>query len=330
MLGTEQHGPITVFYPSSGAAQSVQRGPFPLQVAWNGEPEAGNGRLIVISHGSAASPWVYSDLARTLVDAGFVVALPEHFADNYKDASEIGPPSWQRRPLEISHAIDALSHDAQLSPLLQLDRVGMYGMSAGGHTALTLAGGRWSPAQLRRHCERHIAEDFQSCVGLTTHLTGGFFDQVKMWLALAVIRHKFTEESWYAYVDPRITAIVAGVPYAADFDVASLAAPAVPLGLVTAAADQWLRPQFHSEVVVQACKPCERVAEIASGGHGALLSPLPPHLTGLLAALIDDPPGFDRARIVPEVHGQVTAFFVRHLLARTGAEGSVPSAFTPC
>jgi len=143
---------------------------------------------------------------------------------------------------------------------------------------------------------------------------------------LAVIRHKFTDESWYTYVDPRITAIVAGVPYAADFDVASLTAPAVPLGLVTAAADRWLRPQFHSEIVLQACKPCERVAEIASGGHGALLSPLPPHLTGLLAALIDDPPGFDRARIVPEVNGQITAFFVRHVLARESTERSTSSA----
>jgi predicted dienelactone hydrolase len=35
-------------------------------------------------------------------------------------------------------------------------------MSAGGHTALSFAGGRWSPAQLRRHCEAHLAEDFQA------------------------------------------------------------------------------------------------------------------------------------------------------------------------
>jgi predicted dienelactone hydrolase len=48
---------------------------------------------VVISHGSPASPWVHSDLARTLVEAGFVVAMPEHFADNYKNDSEPGPPS---------------------------------------------------------------------------------------------------------------------------------------------------------------------------------------------------------------------------------------------
>ena len=48
-----------------------------------------------------------------------------------------------------SRAIDVVSHDARFAPLLALDRVGMYGMSAGGHTALSLAGGRWSPRPRR-------------------------------------------------------------------------------------------------------------------------------------------------------------------------------------
>jgi len=52
----------------------------------------------------------------------------------------------------------------------------MYGMSAGGHTALTLAGGRWSPARFTKHCEAHIAEDFAACVGLATQLRGNFLE----------------------------------------------------------------------------------------------------------------------------------------------------------
>jgi predicted dienelactone hydrolase len=194
-----------------------------------------------------------------------------------------------------------------------LDRVGMYGMSAGGHTALSLAGGRWSPAGLRQHCESHISEDFQSCVGLITRLNGNFLDGWKTTTALWVIRYRFSDATWQTHTDPRIAAIVAAVPYAADFDMASLAAPRVPLGLVTAPRDKWLIPQFHSERVLQACAPCERLADVPNGGHGAMLSPLPPGLSGLVGDLLNDPPGFDRA-VLPGIDRKIAVFFRKHLL----------------
>jgi predicted dienelactone hydrolase len=104
-------------------------------------PVRGNGRLVVISHGSGGSPWVHADLARSLVEAGFVVAMPQHRGDNYRDDRDPGPDSWTLRPQEVSRAIDAVAQDPRFAPLLKLDKVGMYGMSAGGHTALSMAGG---------------------------------------------------------------------------------------------------------------------------------------------------------------------------------------------
>ena len=309
---TEQDGPVTVYYPTAAAARPVGIGPFTLTVAQGAAPASGNGRLIVISHGSGGSPWVYADLARTLVEAGFVVALPEHRDDNYRHDGNPGPESWKRRPAEVSRAIDAIGRDARFAPLVVLDRVGVYGMSAGGHTALTLAGGRWSEAGFARHCEAHLAEDFNACVGLFTGLTGGVLDGLKLRLARAVIRGRFGDDTPQAYTDPRVAAVVAGVPYAADFDMTSFAAPRVPLGLVTAAQDRWLTPRFHSDRVLEACTPCERVAELPDAGHGALLSPLPPGLTGLVGELLNDPPGFDRG-VLPAVDQRITAFFARHL-----------------
>jgi predicted dienelactone hydrolase len=310
--GLEGDGPVTVFYPTSSAAQAVKRGPFEMQLAWQGAPVRGNGRLVVVSHGSGGSPWPHADLAHALVAAGFVVAMPEHAGDNYKDTSGIGPASWRRRPAEISRAIDAVGKDARFAPLLTLDRVGVYGMSAGGHAALTLAGGRWAPAQVARHCEAHIRADFPACVGLSTQLTGGWSDTFKVWTALAVIGQRFSDATWVSYGDPRVRAVVAAVPYAADFDLASLAAPPVPLGIVSAAQDKWLAPRFHSEAVLAACKPCERVADLANGGHGALLSPFPPKLSAAAAELLADPPGFDR-KVLPEVDRRIAEFFRRHL-----------------
>ncbi len=322
IAATEQDGTITLYYPSSSEAR-VQSGPFRLRVARQGEPLRGNGRLVVVSHGTGGSPWVHADLARSLVEAGFVVALPEHRGDNYKDHSDnIG--ALTRRPAEVSRAIDALGRDPRFAPLLSLNKVGVYGMSAGGHTALTLAGGRWAPTNFRDHCEAHLAEDFQFCVGVITRLTGGWLDPVRKWVALAAIRVLFDDATVRSHADPRVAAVVAAVPAAAVFDMASLAAPRVPLGLVTAQQDRWLVPRFHSDRVLQACRPCEHIADVADGGHGAYLAPLPPGLSGILGDMLNDPPGFDRAQMVG-IDRKVAAFFTRQLLAAgEGRPGDLP------
>jgi predicted dienelactone hydrolase len=306
-------GPVTVFYPSSGESRTMTRGPFKLQVARNGDPVRGNGRLVIVSHGSGGSPWVFYDLAAALVEAGFVVALPEHYRDNYRDPSQPGPDSWKRRPQEVSHAIDVVSADPRFARMLATDKVGVYGMSAGGHTALVLAGGRWSPSLFRAHCDAHLTEDFPACVGLATRLTGGAFDGVRITLAHWVIDWKFSDTTWYAYSDPRIAAAIAGVPFAADFDPASLASPHVPLAIVSARKDKWLRPQFHSDAVLLACHGCEHLFDFADGGHGALLSPYPADVAGPVANLLGDPPGFDRSESLA-VNRKITAFFQRVLL----------------
>lgn len=313
--GSEGDGPVTVFYPSSSPAQAVQRGRLTLQVAAQGAPERGNGRLIVISHGSGGDPWSQSDLALALAGAGFVVALPEHAGDNWHDHSKIGPESWKLRPLEVSRAIDVLGRDARFVPLLDLQRVGVYGMSAGGHTTLTLAGGRWSPARLRDHCEVHLAEDFVGCTGAASELTGGWFDGLKQGIAGFIIRHKLKDETLYGHTDPRIRAAVAAVPFAVDFDLDSLAQPVVPLALIEAGRDRWLLPQFHSGPVLAACSSCVQLALLPTGGHGALLAPLPPadKLPPRIASLLADPPGFDRAEL-PALYQRISAFFQKHLL----------------
>lgn len=308
--------PVAVFYPSDGAGPPVQRWQFTLPVVADAPPKRGNGRLVVISHGSPSNPWVNADLAIALTNAGFVVALPWHLRDNSDDSADAGPVSWQRRPHEMSAAIDAVMADGRFAPLLAADRVGAYGMSAGGHTVLTLAGGRWSTAALRDHCLTNLADDWAACVGpALPALSGGALDTVKLAVARRVIAWKLDDTTWQGHTDPRIAAIVAGVPMAADFDPATLRAPKVPLGLVTARRDAWLVSRFHGEAVARGCAGCEWLADLPEGGHGALLSPVPQR-EGRIAALIGDPPGFDRTREVPALNAQIVAFFERHLVRR--------------
>lgn len=312
--GLAGDGPITVFYPSNADEQAVKRGPFTLSLAWQGAPVRGNGRLVVISHGSGGNPWVHADLARTLVDAGFVVAFPQHQGDHSGQFTDPGPVSWKLRPAEVSRSIDAMALNPQFAPLLVVDKVGVYGGSAGGHTALSLAGGRWSPAALRRHCEAHIADDFSSCVGFITRLRGNMLDGLKKGLALGVIRQRFDDTTWYSHHDPRIQAAVASVPYAADFDMASLATPHIALGLIAARQDINQVPRFHIDAVRAVCTSCTVIADLSSAGHGAMLSPLPPFKPGTIEAeLLGDPPGFDRS-VLPEVDRKIASFFRKHLL----------------
>ncbi len=312
---TTRNGPVTVFYPSSSAATQVQREPFTLSVADQGTPVRGNGRLIVLSHGTGGNPWVMSDLAQSLVGAGFVVAIPLHAGDNWHDTSKVGPSSWKLRPLEISNAIDSIAHDARFAPLVDINQVGMFGFSAGGHTALTLAGGRWSPARQLSHCEAHIADDFVACTGGATTLTGGWLDGPKKSIALAIIRYKLGDAQSYGHTDSRITAIVAAMPWAADFDLSSLGTPGVALGLVEAGQDIWLRPQWHVAAVRAACKTCVLVADLPGASHGAMLAPFPPLLSSRLLPLVADPVGFDRTTEVPRLNQSISAFFEQQLHA---------------
>lgn len=306
--------PITVFYPADAPQQNLQYGPYQVLAARGAKPKTGNQRLIVVSHGSGSSPWMTLDLARNLVQAGYVVASPEHEGDNWHDTSKVGPKSWLLRPLEVSQAIDALQKDVRFAGLVDFKRVGVWGMSAGGHTALTLAGGRWADTRLRDHCQLHIEADATGCTGGNIELNGGLFDGIKKAATLAVIRSKFSDATENSHTDPRVKAIIAGVPFAVDFDPASLSNPPVPLGIVQSQKDLWLLPQFHSGPVLAACKTCELVADLPNGGHGALLSPLPVDLPAWLERLLKDPPGFDRTAEMPPLFAKTRQFFDKHLL----------------
>lgn len=314
LSATGVDGPVTVLYPSEGAEHDVRTGWMHTPLAQDGPPATGNGRLVVISHGSGGGPWVHLDLARRLVAAGFVVAFPQHDRDHSGDASDPGPNSWTQRPDEVRRAIDAVLGDSRW-PALDPTRVGVFGGSAGGHTALSLAGGRWSPARFERHCDEHLDADFAACSGLYVSLRGDGLDGLKRWAVRTVIRWRFASDTRSREDhDPRIAAAVASVPFAADFDPDSLRHPRVPLGLVNALQDRWLTPRFHGLRVAQVCVPCEDLGTLPDAGHGVMLSPLPPPGGSPSAGLLRDPPGFDREHEVPLVDARIVDFFQRHLL----------------
>ena len=67
LAGTAGDGPVTVFYPTDAAEQPVTRGVFGFTLAADAPAARGNGRLVVVSHGSGGNPWVHTDLTRELL-----------------------------------------------------------------------------------------------------------------------------------------------------------------------------------------------------------------------------------------------------------------------
>jgi hypothetical protein len=231
-------------------------------------------------------------------------------------------------PDQPAGSCDRLETHPALSSLLRFDSVGVFGGSAGGHTALTLAGGEWSPSRFRDHCLSHIERDFSSCVGLTTQLRDNLFDGPKLLIAKLIIRSRFGDSTMQRHRDKRIRAAVAMVPFAADFSPETLRDPVVPLGLVVSERDVNQVPEFHVKAVQAACQPrCEVIAHLAEGGHGAMLSPLPPFEPGSIAdRLLSDPPAFDRPKAEPELHEAIAKFFLRNLAAGGASQELRPSS----
>jgi len=289
---TSQGMKITLVYPTQERAQILKRGLFEIEVAINAKPTTQSRHLIVMSHGSGGSALADFTLAATLARAGFVVAQPEHRGDNSRDFRKSGPESWDTRPKEISEAIDFVAKDAQWGGQLDFNAVGVHGMSAGGATALIMAGGQWRMQDLIRHCGNHLDEDIGFCLN---GLTGQPVKQVirKTQFKTAVkIPEKWLPENFKivhgappsagsstdSRPDNRVVAVSALVPVSAIFTAESLAKISIPVGLTTAGKDEMLVPEFHSDHVMRNCPRCTILTSNPSAGHFDWLSPWPAEL----------------------------------------------------
>lgn len=307
-------GPITVWYPSNAPETTRTKGPFVLSAAWDGAPRRGNGGLIILSHGSGGSASMYHDLARALVDTGFVVAAPEHEGDNWRDQTKTGPDSWKLRPAEVSLAIDRIQGEPRFASLVNRDQVGVYGMSAGGLTALEFGGATWSLSRLVQHCADHLEEDAGFCA--FREMAAGKLDREMMGRLKAQFvegaRSGLVDSREYGHQDSRVKAVVAAVPVAAVIDPASLRTLRAATGLLSADKDQVLAPRWHLLAVKAACTSCTTLGTVQGGGHLSILSPLPDELVRGLGVWAKDPAGFDRSSLTA-IYKSIAGFFAARL-----------------
>jgi len=111
--------------------------------------------LILLSHGAglAGRAEAMSWIATPLAQQGYVVAAPTHPGNTGPDRSAEETMRLWRRAADLSGTLDALESAPPIPPEVDLERVGVLGLSMGGHTALAIAGARIDPDRYSAYCD---------------------------------------------------------------------------------------------------------------------------------------------------------------------------------
>ncbi|GAB7534836.1 alpha/beta hydrolase family protein [Burkholderia sp. 3C] len=291
-----------VFYPTHEREVPWQAGPFTIEATRNASPVPDDHfPVVVISHGRDGGPFSHRELATALARAGFIVVLPTHVGDasGYPRA-----PSQARilmsRPQQAEAALDAVLADPRFSAHADIGRIGMIGYSAGGYTALILAGAKPNFAYASAYCANH--DDPGSCPRPATG-NGAHDIQGK-----AVVSADLA--AWQPPVDRRLKALVLMDPLAMMFDASGFSAVRVPTMLYRPQDDKYLGSARNALAVV-AGLPTPPAVHIVPGNHFVFIDPCPAAVASSVALICQDAPGIDRV----EIHRQIDQDIVDFLRA---------------
>ena len=119
--------------------------------------------VVVISHGLGSKPEDFAGISQHLASHGYVVALPQHIGSDSRQQQALFKglsrevfltDEFINRPLDISFVIDELErrNSTEFDGRLALDKVGVFGHSFGGYTALAVAGATIDFDHLEQEC----------------------------------------------------------------------------------------------------------------------------------------------------------------------------------
>jgi predicted dienelactone hydrolase len=149
---------VGVWYPTDQAPPAEPNTRYGLAVAHDAPLQNPNGGLVVISHGYSGWYAGHADTAIALADAGFIVAAPSHTGNTWSDMSSSVSEWVLDRPRHISRVVDHMLSEHAFAANIDENKIGMYGFSAGGYTALGLIGGVPDFEIAARHCENDPTE----------------------------------------------------------------------------------------------------------------------------------------------------------------------------
>jgi predicted dienelactone hydrolase len=296
--GTSKPLVVGVWYPTEAAPQAGHLGPFMQDVA-AGAPVAGHRLpLVVFSHGTGGWYGGHYDTALALARAGFVVAAVSHTGDTYDDHSQAAA-IWTRSA-HIHRLIDFMLAEWPSHALLDPDRIGMFGFSAGGFTTLVVAGGIPDLSLVAPHCQR-VPSAFECGV---IKLAGPGLQTSISTLPNSVFVH-----------DSRVKAIVVAAPALGfTFGKGGLANVTIPTQLWRAEEDHVLPGLDYAAAVDRDLPRPTDYHVVANMDHYDFLSPCSDQMRARAPAEIcASRPGFDRTAFHAAFNRDVVAYFLAKL-----------------
>jgi predicted dienelactone hydrolase len=287
--------PAIVFYPTKASGGSTQVGPFTIAAARGAAPAPGPFALIVHSHGTGGSHLGHHDTLTALARAGFVAAAVQHPRDNFLDTSGFATDlQLIGRPHHIVALIDGVLADPIVGPLVDRQRIGMAGFSAGGYTTLLIAGAGPNFA---------LQAEYRKAVP---------YDALRRRADAANKQRRKPDLQFVA--DARVRSIFLMAPALGYlFDRAGLAKVEVPVRLYRPTADEILVHPWNAERIAQMLPKPPEYQLIEGAGHYVFLAPCPTLLALRLPEICKDPRGIDRAAVHARLNADMVDFFRRTL-----------------
>lgn len=280
---------VAAWYPSADKPSPVTFGPFEALAAQEGKIDGRGLPLVVLSHGRGGSFVVHHDTAERLADAGFVVAALNHPGDTALDKSLFYDLSiYMQRPLDVKRVIDYLTGASPLATTIDPNRIGIYGFSRGGYTALVAIG-----------ANPDFALGLRLCQGRSDKIC----DQIR---AQEYPKEPLTH-------DRRIKAAVVADPLSILFTAEGLAGITIPVQLWgSEKGGDGVEPETV-EAVNTALKAPHTFTKVEHTQHFSFLTVCPPKIAEQEPVICRDPPGLDRAQFHEQFNEALTKFFRANL-----------------
>jgi predicted dienelactone hydrolase len=286
---------IDVWYPSRTPVAKQNMGVITQEVAMGGEVQGNELPLIVFSHGTGSFGLGHYDTALALANAGFVVAALTHPGDNHADQSR--SVDVLARPKHIIEVIDYMLATWKGREVLAPSRIGIFGFSAGGFTALVNIGGMPDLSLVSKHCKTNPS-DF-ACTLLSANK-----DQLQQ-------IPRFATKDMH---DVRIRAAVIAAPALGfAFSSGGLNDVDIPMQLWRAEDDVLLPHPWYAEAVRKSLRKEPDYHSVANAGHFDFLAPCSEKLLSLAPQICTSKDGFDRESFHRRFNSAVVAFFIKSL-----------------
>jgi predicted dienelactone hydrolase len=306
--------PGFVFYPSLQAATGVTPvGPYQVDATFGAPARPGVWPLVVISHGHGGSNLGHHDLATYLASHGFVVATLEHPKDNFRDQSGEGHSTvLVGRPIQVQAAISMLLADPRWKTMIDADRIGVAGFSAGGYTSLLIVGAVPKFSLFVDYCNRY-PDDQDTCGKKLDRLlaaTGTTRTDKKVALTDAMQNDL---KRWGNTADARVKAAFVMAPLSLVFNKAGAAAIDRPVFLYYGENDHVLPPRENAQHIQSLISTLDGFKVVPHADHWVFLSPCSTELAKDAGTICTDPPGVDRANVHKQINADALAFFRKTL-----------------